>query len=373
MIHQRPRNIMHTNRKRALSASGDLENTTTKRLHHSIICIGTETRAMAATQGSIITISRENGDSITHLNTSHNSSTFSEEPATTETATQAAIMTIGENENHPPQMVSVPLQILTEILDEVKSIKQENKDLKQAMVDLKLEVRNIGSKRDPPNTTRTTGHATNQGTSANTQRQTPQAQPNSGNINIQHLKEKIVPNWGKKYHYRRNQYRNCDKNLKQAAVFSGFLDNENKYIPKKYRPKFSRDEYDYKLSEKNSIQEMTTQKERWKYYADLSKNNVQSVDQQVNHAISQHPIKQERDILTKKWKDEVATAEKKAEDLNVKELKHMCDLPTSDPYSGFVAASREPQQNGGFYKRNYYRSTYTNRSHQNRSQQRGPF
>ena len=104
--------------------------------------------------------------------------------------------------------------------------------------------------------------------------------------------------------------------------------------------------------EKNSLQEMETQKSRWLYYADVSTDKYKDVDAQIIRDLNKHPNPIERDYLLELWKKETSTAEHRAETMNERELVFMSELPKRDPYSGFVESARK----GNHYKRNYYRT-----------------
>ena len=78
-------------------------------------------------------------------------------------------------------------------------------------------------------------------------------------------------------------------------------------------------------------------------------------------------VKEERDYLQNLWEKEVKNAEEKAEKLNEKECEHMCHLPETDSYSGYVeSATKRSHPNGGFYKRTYYNNS------RNQSRKRDP-
>ena len=67
-----------------------------------------------------------------------------------------------------------------------------------------------------------------------------------------------------------------------------------------------------------------------------------------------------------KWAEEVKKAENKAEILNQQELEAFYNMPTTDPYAGYVARAAEPRPNNrGFYKRDYYRGNRNNNQRQN--------
>merc|ERR1712015_81190 len=111
---------------------------------------------------------------------------------------------------------------------------------------------------------------------------------------------------------------------------------------------------DFKLAEADSVHEMKTQIKRWQRYAEESKEKYSTVDNQVYHLISTHSIAGERDTLLKKWADETKTAENKALAMNQKELQFIVNMPTADPYSGFVASVAETRPNNkGFYKKHF--------------------
>ena len=127
------------------------------------------------------------------------------------------------------------------------------------------------------------------------------------------------------------------------------------YIPKKHRPRFARDPFDYRIAEENSIQQMKTQVKKWTHYADISRNKCNTVDHQVYDLLNQHPVQHEKEALIRRWGVEVKAAEEKAVAKNLRELDSYINLTTTDPYTGYVAAAMTPRaNNGGFYKRNYY-------------------
>ena len=188
---------------------------------------------------------------------------------------------------------------------------------------------------------------------------------------IEQLKVKVVPNWGRRFAFRRREYKNMDKNLKRAQIYEQFLNEEGGvYIVKKSRPKFAKNIQDYKLAESLSIHEMRTQVERWKVYAGESKHKFEDVDNQLYNLITKHNVVGERDVLLNKWSEEVRSAENKAQVMNQKELEFIYNLPNTDPYSGFIASASDHRPNNrGFYKKDFYRGgrpRNTNAHHGNR-------
>ena len=188
-------------------------------------------------------------------------------------------------------------------------------------------------------------------------RRTPLAVPPnssaSGQRNLEQLKRNVLPSWGSKFNYRRREYKNFNKNQREAEIYKSFLSSaQGQYIPKKYRPKFARDMVDYKLAEADSVQLMHTQCKRWERYAKTSFDKCMDVDNQVYHLIDNHPVSEEKAILLKLWDDEVRAAQAKSTAMNDKEIAFLLNLPTSDPYSGFL--ENVASQERGFYKKQYY-------------------
>lgn len=251
------------------------------------------------------------------------------------------------------EMVTLPLKVLNDIFEKLTTIQEENKVLKETICTVQRKVDNIDTKIDmrASSSSTLTASPSEPFSNVNQRSSSPHINP-PPTTNDKNLKHKVIPNWGKRFHFRRNQYRNADKNLKQAAIYSGFLEENQPYVPKKFRPKFWRDEYDFKLMEKNSLQEMETQKSRWLYYADVSTDKYKDVDAQIIRDLNKHPNPIERDYLLELWKKETSTAEHRAETMNERELVFMSELPKRDPYSGFVESARK----GNHYKRNYYRT-----------------
>ena len=290
--------------------------------------------------------------------------------------TQDAMAAI-QNTAPPVDMVRVPRDMLKEILDHVQSLKTEVTMLKDLVTTLDTKVTSYQQKapvtqlpssnqtRQPPVSTSHTTSSQHSTPAAGTSNNIPTVRSGRSDPN---LKLKVIPDWGKRFHLRRDYYRSHDKNLKQAAIYSGFLEGPEPYIPKKYRPKFARDEYDYKLSEQISIQEMRTQVDKWVYYADLSHQKYTDLDEQILQDLKKHRVVHERDCLINLWKTEVTTAEQKGESLNDKELDFMCKLPETDSYSGYVqSVTHTSRRQGGFYKKRYY-SRNSRNSNWNRSQ-----
>ena len=107
---------------------------------------------------------------------------------------------------------------------------------------------------------------------------------------------------------------------------------------------------------------MKVQAERWSGYAENSKKNVASVDQQVKDLISSHPIEEQRETLKKQWEKEITQSENKAMEMNTNELEFMVNMPESDPYEGYVeSVGNQRFNNRGFYKRDFYRSRQDSR------------
>ena len=277
-------------------------------------------------------------------------------------STVSALINMGDidpesNPNPEPSNNIIPVQhsTLLEILNKLNTIQAENRDLKKTVKTLEDKIDNYHKLVIDTPDSQGSQSAQNDRRFVKAKRSIPSSSNDSHPIiDDKELKLK-VPNWGKRFHQRRNQYRNCDKNLKHAAIYSDFLDAPQPYIPKKYRPKFSRDEFDFRLGEKNSIHEMKTQKERYLYFAECSDHKYKEIDKQMELDINSVVNPRYRERLSNLWKQEVSVAEEKAEKLNEKELDFLGKLPETDPYNGFVqAATNSRNHNGGFYKRNFY-------------------
>ena len=357
---------------------------TIKRRANSTAELDAENRKRECHHVSIIRVNSVDGDFLEDQQTAAlDLSNISIESEVIETQSAIAAMA-DESQSSSPDTTSVPNETLKEILSTMKSIRNENVQLRKTILSLESKVTAIQCKLEQtaPHSPRTDRRREKSVPSNHEDRQhnghsNPTTQPVPSNHQDQHqrptanlsdknLKYKVIPNWGKRFHFRRSQYKDCDKNLKQAAIYSGFVDSSEPYIPKKYRPKFARDEYDFKLSEKNSIQEMRTQIDRWIYYADTHDQKYRDVDRQMYDDLKRHRVKEERDYLQKLWEKEVKNAEEKAEKLNEKECEYMCHLPETDSYSGYVkSATTQSHPNGGFYKKTYYRNS-KNQSRQSR-------
>lgn len=291
------------------------------------------------------------------------------------------------------QKIEVPLNMLDEILKRLNDLKEDNKGFKEEIktlrednVYLKIKLDGLtteirsktcdctnssGSTSVPPVSVnnRDTGHSSNAPVINR-----PTLDPNS-------LKQQVVPNWGRKFNYRRKQYKNYDKNKKRAELYRQFIDEESPtglYIVKSLRPKFASDLRDYKIAEQLSINSMETQAKRWEGYADQAKNNIKSVDRQVSDLIKLHNIEEEKSMLLTKWESEIKNAEEKANNMNDSELEFMKNMPQTDPYSGYVESVSESRPNNrGFYKRHYYgarknhHQSYHNNYNHNHNQNRG--
>ena len=280
--------------------------------------------------------------------------------------TQEALLEI---QNDSPTLVTVPATFLNEILQSLKDLKAEITvihDLKSELANIRNDVKS-GCKCKANSTA---NHSDNNNAYTGTRPKTNNSVANQHyetqvRGDLGQLKVNLVPDWGRKFHYRRRQYKNMDKNLRRSEIYKNFLNDRNGvYIVKRSRPKFASDFRDYKIAENLSIKEMEVQIKRWEGYADQSRKNIDSVDLQVYNAINKHRIEDECRKLTQQWNKETKAAENKAAELNINELQFMLDLPTSDPYEGFKeSVNNERPNNRGWYKKDYYR----NKSRHNQS------
>lgn len=269
-----------------------------------------------------------------------------------------AIANMGDSQ---PDAISVPHSTLKEILNQLKYIKAENAELRKNVVSLESKIDTLNTKLicqndEVPNNPEPSNSATGRKLIKAKRSILPQNPVAPTQVSDTELKSK-VNNWGKRFHQRRNNYRNCDKNLKHAAIYSEFLEGQKPYIPKKFRPRFARDKFDFNLAERNSIHEMQIQKERYLYFAELADQKFRQIDEQMISEINGLNDRVVSDRLKKLWDKEVKIAEEKTDRLNEKELEFLSKLPETDPYDGYVEeAVNGRHHNGGFYKRNYYRN-----------------
>ena len=278
-------------------------------------------------------------------------------------STAEALLNINDSTS---STVSVPVNVLNSILISLESLKNDNKDLKITVAEIKSELKNnrcTCKTSDESYSSRASSDVSNATNNIiSSQIPLPKAK------DIKDLKLELVPDWGRKFNYRRKQFKNLDKNLRRAEIYKNFLsDPDNIYIVKRSRPKFASDIRDFRLAEKLSIEEMQVQIKRWEGYAEQSRKNIDSVDLQVYNLVGKHEIEEERGKLTRQWGSEVRTAETKAAELNINELQFMIDLPNTDPYKGFVDSVKEHRpQNRGWYKRDYYKHQRLNTSNYSR-------
>ena len=290
------------------------------------------------------------------------------------------------------QTVAVPVRILEGILSSLSDIKKDNADLRNnvnkllddnqylkiKLDDLTTETRLNKCMCKDINKTNSYANKTQSASSTNENVHTSTRTTNTSGAttDTMNLKQQVVPNWGRKFNFRRKQFKNYDKNRKRADIYRKFINEESTdglYIVKSLRPKFASDMRDYKLAEQLSIQSMKTQASRWEGYADQAKINIQSVDKQVSDLIKMHSNEAEKSVLEKKWENETKQAEEKAMVMNDNELEFMRNMPISDPYNGYVeSVSEQRPNNGGFYKRHYYgsrRNNYNHNRHRNSNPQ----
>ena len=290
------------------------------------------------------------------------------------------------------QTVAVPVRILEGILSSLSDIKKDNADLRNnfnkilddneylkiKLDELTTETRLNKCMCKDINKTNSYANRTQSASSTNENVDTSTRTTNTSGAttDTMNLKQQVVPNWGRKFNFRRKQFKNYDKNRKRADIYRKFINEESTdglYIVKSLRPKFASDMRDYKLAEQLSIQSMKTQASRWEGYADQAKINIQSVDKQVSDLIKMHSNEAEKSVLEKKWENETKQAEEKAMVMNDNELEFMRNMPISDPYTGYVESVSEPRpNNGGFYKRHYYgsrRNSYNHNHHRNSNPQ----
>ena len=264
--------------------------------------------------------------------------------------------------------VSVPSNILENILTQLQDMKNDNVFLKEKLLTVEAKLSDMKTEMTNKTTCKCKGPIPSNSTSnSNTSENRSFSSVTTTNLtpDLNTLKQTVIPNWGRRFNYRRKQFKNMDKNYKRAEIYQNFLSSESGlYIVKRSRPKFASDLKDYKLAEQLSIQEMKVQAERWSGYAENSKKNVASVDQQVKDLISSHPVEEQRETLKKQWEKEVTQSENKAMEMNTNELEFMVNMPESDPYEGYVeSVGNQRFNNRGFYKRDFYRSRQDSRGH----------
>ena len=265
--------------------------------------------------------------------------------------------------SHPH--TSVPTSELSEILTLVRQLTSDNLVLKQQLQEVNFKFDNY-IQSTAQVTTQSTAHSPASLFIPNSESAAvgaPINQPKPANLD--QLKIKVVPNWGRRFGFRRREYKNMDKNFKRSQIYEQFLNEEGGlYIVKRSRPKFAKNAQDYKLAESLSEHEMKIQSDRWNAYAEESRHKFLDVDNQIYNLINKHSVPSERELLLSKWAEEVKIAENKAQVMNQKELAFMINLPSTDPYSGFVASAADHRPNNrGFYKKDYYRGRKPQDSH----------
>lgn len=162
-------------------------------------------------------------------------------------------------------------------------------------------------------------------------------------------KFRCIPKWGELHKKRRDAYYKHFTVSSIADIMENFLSNEEPYIMRAYRPKYSPGEKSerYKLREKHAIstmqmdidQKRITAREQFEIYTD--------VDTEVSRLCDELENQEDRQHLKELWLKEISAAEEKSQVyFNQKKRPWWINLPEKYPYNGQISNNTDQVQDG---------------------------
>ena len=268
------------------------------------------------------------------------------------------------------QFIYVKLDLITELMNKLDKMQNDLTNLKSVNEELVTAVKELKEQRPNEELLKAVKELKGDKSKPNTRKDKDTSKiieetPSVSHVNdqnMQTLKDKVVPDWGNRFHRRRKHYKKHHSNKEKAAIINEFVNKDEAFVTRKHRPKFAKTEEEYKIKEQMSLTSMATERDVLRMYAESNKENYEKVDSEVYNIICKHQNEAEKDKLLKQWEEEIKRSEEKGRKLNEKSLQFYKSLPEIDPYLGFEGIKKGSSDNDYYYNNNYnhYNSDYYN-------------
>ena len=158
-------------------------------------------------------------------------------------------------------------------------------------------------------------------------------------------KFRCIPKWGELHRKRRDSYFKYFSFTQVADIMENYINAENPYIMRAYRPKYSPGEKAerYKLRENHAISSMMVDVNQKRITAREQYDIYSEVDQEITNLLDRVDDDDDKQFLKDLWAKEIDAAEEKSRSFfNQKKKPWWDSLPTKYPYNG---QQSEPIQN----------------------------
>ena len=160
---------------------------------------------------------------------------------------------------------------------------------------------------------------------------------------LEDKKIRVLPRWRQLYFRRRDEYKREFRNRQKAKIYEEYYNN--KFLPRKFRPKFARTQEEYNVKEDAQLKSLDANRKCCIMDADQALSNVKAADKEALDHIQQSAADEnEAYYLKEVWTKEVTEAEPKSRLLCQNELNFLQNLPYTDQYKGFSGISKYATQ-----------------------------
>ena len=163
---------------------------------------------------------------------------------------------------------------------------------------------------------------------------------------LEDKKIRVIPRCRQLFFRRRDEYKREFRNREKAKIYEKYA--EIKYLPRKFRPKFSRTSEEFKVKEEAAFKSLDANRQCCIMDADQAFWNYSAADEEALAMIQESAADDnEAYFLQQLWKKEAADAEPKGKALCQKELNFLNNLPYTDHYRGFLGLPNNSNHRSG--------------------------